>query len=78
MVVPMVWWMYRRGHSWAANRAMALSMILPTLSAIALLAARTVDDLDVLLGIQHVTMLPAVAVAMLLYRGDYLHRHESV
>ena len=74
MLVPMVWWMHRRGHSWAANRGMAISMILPTLGAIALLASGTLDDLDLLLAVQHVTMLPAMAVAMLLYRDDHLHR----
>lgn len=77
MLVPMTWWMHRRGHSWAANRAMAISMILPTLSAIALLASGAVDDVDLLLAVQHVTMLPAMAVAMLLYRDDYVHRRDT-
>ena len=40
MTAPMVWWMHWRGHTWAANRAMALAMILPTAATIVLLGDR--------------------------------------
>lgn len=77
MTAPMVWWMNRRGHSWAANRAMAVSMIAPTVAAIALLASGALTDLDALLGIQHMAMFPAMAAAMLLHRSEYIsHRHR--
>jgi hypothetical protein len=72
MTAPMVWWMRRRGHSRVATRAMAIAMIAPSAAAIALLAG-AVGDLDALLGVQHVAMLPAMAVAMLLHRGEYMH-----
>jgi hypothetical protein len=71
MTAPMVWWMRRRGHSRVATRAMAIAMIAPSTAAIALLASSAAGDLDALLGIQHVSMLPAMAVAMLLHRGEY-------
>ena len=74
MTAPMVWWMRRRGHSAAAARSMAAAMILPSLAVLALLAIGTVDDLDTLLGIQHVAMFPAMLAAMLLRRSDYSHR----
>jgi hypothetical protein len=74
MVAPMVWWMKRRGHSAAANREMAGAMIVPTLAAVALLAAGAVTDVDSLLGIQHVAMFPAMFAAMLFRRGESTHR----
>jgi hypothetical protein len=78
MTAPMVWWMRFRGHMWPATRAMATSMIAPTLAAIALLAAGAVTDLDGLLAIQHVAMFPAMFTAMLLHRGEYTgHDHAG-
>jgi hypothetical protein len=71
MTAPMVGWMYWRGHSWAANRAMALAMILPTAATILLLVTGAIDDLDTLLGIEHTAMFPAMLVAMLPYRAEY-------
>jgi hypothetical protein len=73
MTAPMVWWMHRRGHSWGANRAMALAMFLPALAMVLLLASGAVTDLDTLLGIEHTVMFPAMLVAMLPYRGEYTH-----
>ena len=73
MTAPMVWWMRRRGHSAAATGEMAGAMIVPTLSAVALLASGAVDDLDTLMGIQHVAMFPAMLAVMLLRRTEYAH-----
>src|SRR5690349_1818468 len=39
MTIPMVAWMRYRGHRWQPTLEMAASMIVPTLIAIALLAA---------------------------------------
>jgi flagellar biosynthetic protein FliP len=77
MTAPMVWWMRRRGHSRAANGAMASAMILPTLATIVLLASGAVTDLDTLLGIEHMAMFPAMIVAMLPFRGEYTHTHAE-
>jgi hypothetical protein len=74
MVVPMVWWMRRRGHSAAANREMAVAMIVPTLAVLVLLAAGAVTDVHSLMGIQHATMFPAMFGVMLLRRDEYTHR----
>ena len=76
MTAPMVWWMQRRGHSWEANRAMALSMILPTLLAIGLLAGGAVTEMGALLGIQHMLMFPGMLISMLPYRSEYTHSHR--
>jgi hypothetical protein len=78
MTVPMVWWMDRRGHSWPANRAMALSMILPTLAALVLLAGGAVTDFHGLMGIQHTLMFPGMLIAMLPFGSEFTHgrRHS--
>jgi hypothetical protein len=73
MTAPMVWWMHRRGHTWSANRAMAVAMILPTAATILFLVTGAIDDLDTLLGIEHLAMFPAMFVAMLPYRTEYTH-----
>jgi hypothetical protein len=74
MVVPMVWWMRRHGHSAAANREMAAAMVVPTLAVLVLLAAGVSTDVHSLMGIQHVTMFPAMFAVMLLRRDEYTHR----
>lgn len=71
MTAPMVWWMNRRGHSWAANRAMALAMILPAAATMPFLAGGA--DLHGLLMFEHIVMFPAMLVAMLPYRGEFTH-----
>lgn len=71
MTLPMVGWMRYRGHGWPASLDMAAAMFLPTFAAIGLLAAGTVEDVNALLAIQHVAMLPSMLVAMLLRRGEY-------
>ena len=60
MVAPMVGWMRRRGHSWAANRAMAIAMILPTAATLVFLATGAITDLHSLLMIEHIGMFPAM------------------
>jgi hypothetical protein len=70
MVVPMVAWMRFRGHGWRTNGEMSLSMVLPTLGAIALLSTDVVD-VGALLVIEHVAMLLAMLGAMLLRPSEY-------
>jgi hypothetical protein len=73
MTVPMVAWMRYRGHGWAASNEMAASMLIPTAGVIGLLGAGLVGDVGTLLAIEHVVMLPAMLVAMLLRREEYSH-----
>jgi hypothetical protein len=73
MTVPMVAWMRYRGHSWAPSNEMAASMLIPTAGVIALPWAGLVEDIGTLLAIEHVVMLPAMLVAMLLRRDEYSH-----
>ena len=77
MAAPMVWWMRRRGHSWRANRAMAMAMIAPTVAAIALLAAGAVTDLGALFAIEHAAMGPAMLLAMISYRSEFTHARRA-
>ena len=77
MVAPMVWWMRRRGHPSAANRAMAIAMILPTVATLVFLATGATTDLHSLLMIEHIVMFPAMLVAMLPYRAEFTHSSAS-
>ena len=81
MSVPMVAWMRHRGHGWAPAWEMTASMFLPSFAAIGLLWAGLVEDSGTLLAIQHVAMLPAMLVAMLLRRDEYTghggHAHAA-
>jgi cytochrome bd-type quinol oxidase subunit 2 len=75
MTVPMVAWMRYRGHGWAASNEMAASMFIPSFAVIGLLAAGVVTDIGLLMTIQHVVMLPAMLVAMLLRLDEYAGGH---
>jgi hypothetical protein len=76
MTVPMVAWMRYRGHGWRANTEMSASMFLPTFAVIGLLAAGLVTDTGVLMVAEHVAMLLAMLVAMLLRPAEYTcHAH---
>ncbi len=77
MTIPMVAWMRYRGHRWQPTLEMAASMIVPTLVAIALLAA-AVLDFGALMGLEHVAMLLGMLVAMLLRPDEYTgHAHHA-
>jgi flagellar biosynthetic protein FliP len=71
MTVPMVGWMRYRGHGWQANAEMSASMVLPTVAVIALLWAGLVQDIGMLMLIEHVAMLLSMLAAMLLRRAEY-------
>jgi hypothetical protein len=73
MTVPMVAWMSYRGHGWRANTEMSASMFLPTFAVIALLWGGLVEDIGVLLIIEHVAMLLSMLAAMLLRPAEYTH-----
>jgi len=73
MTVPMVAWMRYRGHGWRANTEMSMAMVIPTFAVIALVWADLVTDTGVLMTIEHVAMLAAMAGAMLLRPAEYAH-----
>jgi copper chaperone CopZ len=75
MTVPMVGWMRYRGHGWRANTEMSASMFVPTFAVIALLWAELLTDVGVLMIIEHVAMLLAMAGAMLLRPAEYTRHH---
>jgi hypothetical protein len=78
MTLPMVAWMRFRGHRWQPTLEMAASMIVPTLIAIALLAAGALS-FETLMGLEHVAMLLAMLVAMLLRLDEYTsHAHHVI
>ena len=75
MTVPMVGWMMYRGHGRRANAEMSASMFVPTFAVIGLLWAGLLTDLGVLMIIEHVAMLLAMAAVMLLRPDEYTHHH---
>jgi hypothetical protein len=77
MTVPMVGWMLHRGHGWRANAEMSASMFVPTFAVIGLLAADLLTDIGVLVTIEHVAMLAAMAGVMLLRPAEYARHHDG-
>src|SRR4051794_31577501 len=77
MTLPMVAWMRYRGHAWRPSLEMAASMIIPTLAAIALLAAGALG-FTALMGLEHFAMLLGMLVAMLVRVDEYTsHAHNG-
>jgi hypothetical protein len=78
MTIPMVAWMRRMGHGWQPSSEMAASMFLPTFLVIGMMAAGAADA-GTAMTLEHVLMLPAMLVAMLLCREEYScdHRHHA-
>ena len=76
MTVPMVGWMLYRGHGWRANTEMSASMFVPTFAVIGLLWTDVLTHIGVLMTIEHVAMLAAMAGAMLLRPAEYAH-HDA-
>ena len=76
MTAPMSAWMYRMGHGRRPNVEMALSMIVPTLGAMALSAAGIVEDIGALLLIEHVAMLAGMFAVMVARPEEYSGHHD--
>jgi hypothetical protein len=76
MSVPMAGWMWFRGHASAPIWEMTAAMFVPSLAAIALLAAGIASDHGALMAIQHIGMFPAMLAVMLLRVDEYAgHAH---
>jgi hypothetical protein len=71
MTIPMVALMRYRGHAWRPCWEMSASMFIPTFGVIAALATGISDDFMGLMMIEHVAMLPAMLLAMLLRYDEY-------
>ena len=77
MTLPMVPWMRRRGHGWAPCLEMAAAMIAPAVGVVALCLLRLVEDLAVLMTLEHVVMFAAMFLAMAARPEEYSHRCEA-
>jgi hypothetical protein len=75
MTVPMVGWMLHRGHGWRANAEMSASMFVPTFAVIGLLWADVLTHIGLLMTIEHVAMLAAMAGVMLMRPAEYARHH---
>jgi len=72
MALGMGAWMRFRRHSWGAIGAMSAAMYLPFAVLLVPFWAGAISD-GTLMTAGHVLMLPAMAVAMLYRRTEYLH-----
>lgn len=70
MIVPMVLWMRFRGMSWRGSAEMSASMIVPTAAALPLLWTGVIGG-SALIGIEHMSMGPAMLALMIYRRADY-------
>lgn len=70
MTVPMVAWMSFRGHPRRASAEMAAAMVVPTLVLIPLVWLDIISG-RMLIGLEHVLMLPTMLAAMLHRRSEY-------
>jgi len=77
MTVPMVAWMMHRGHGWRANAEMSASMFVPTFAVIGVLTTGILTDTGVLMLVEHVAMLLAMAGVMLLRPQEYTHHQVT-
>jgi hypothetical protein len=77
MGVPMAAWMRYRGHAWKPTYEMVGAMFVPTLTVMALLGTHVVGDGGSLGVFEHVGMLVAMLVAMLVRRADYSHGNHA-
>jgi hypothetical protein len=75
MTAPMVGWMIYRGHGWRANAEMSASMFVPTFAVIGVLTTGILTDIGVLMVVEHIAMLLAMAGVMLLRPEEYVHHH---
>jgi hypothetical protein len=75
MTVPMVGWMIYRGHGWRANAEMSASMFVPTVAVIGVLTTGILTDTGVLMLVEHVVMLLAMAGVMLRRPEEYIQHH---
>ena len=76
MKLPMIPWMLWRGHGWRPTMEMAAAMIVPTIGAVALLAASVVTGVGPLMTIEHVAMLAGMFAVMAARPEEYSgHRH---
>jgi hypothetical protein len=76
MTIAMSAWMKFRGHGWAPIAEMAAAMYLPFIVLFVPLWAGMISGHTLMMA-GHVLMLPAMALAMLLRRGEYTHAHHG-
>ena len=72
MTVPMVLWMWFRGHAWARSAEMGAAMVLPAIALVMLSLVGVIAQSD-LSGAVMDPMLPAMIALMLYRRADYTH-----
>lgn len=75
MAIGMVAWMRLRGHGWRASVEMTLAMYAATAIALGMLWQHVISE-DLLFGLMHVLMVPAMLLAMLYRREEYAYGHH--
>lgn len=76
MTIPMVAWMWFRGHRAVLNAEMAAAMLVPSVVAAALVWSGALGTMAGL-GVQHAVMVPAMLGVMLWRYDEYSHAHRA-
>jgi YHS domain-containing protein len=77
MTLPMIGWMFLRGHGWQHGIEMSLGMVLPWAAVLALVAMGATNVLPWLAVADGPAMLLGMLVVMLLRPGHYAHGHHK-
>ena len=75
MTIGMAVWMRHRGHGWGAIAEMSVAMFVPLGILIGPFWAGALSG-AALVGLMHLLMLPAMAIAMQHRRTEYAHDHH--
>jgi hypothetical protein len=77
MTLPMIPWMRWRGHGWRPSLEMAAAMVVPAMGVVALLETGVLEDVGLLMLVEHVVMFAAMFVVMIVRPEEYSHAHHA-
>jgi hypothetical protein len=77
MTLPMIPWMRWRGHGWRPSLEMAASMVVPAMGVVALLETGVLEDVGLLMLVEHVVMFAAMFAVMIVRPEEYSHAHHA-
>jgi flagellar biosynthetic protein FliP len=77
MTLPMIPWMRWRGHGWRPSLEMAAAMVIPAMGVVTLLETGVLEDVGMLMLVEHVVMFAAMFVVMFVRPEEYSHAHHA-
>lgn len=77
MALPMIPWMRWRGHDWQPCLEMCAAMLLPAAGVAALSLAGLVENVELLMTLEHVVMFAAMFAVMIARPQVYSHSYSE-